>query len=68
MRTKEAIRAYLIFGKRDRIGVVAVVLLIGVIYSFPYLFAKKNEPFPAQQTSILVKAMDTLASKQQANH
>jgi competence protein ComEA len=64
MHIKEAIRAYLSFGKRDRIGVIAVVLLIGIIYALPYLFAKKNEPFPARQTSLLMKAMDTLASRQ----
>jgi competence ComEA-like helix-hairpin-helix protein len=68
MQIKKAIRGYLMYGSRDRLGIVAVVLLIGIIYSFPYLFAKKNEPFPAKQTSILVKAMDTLAVKQRPNH
>jgi competence ComEA-like helix-hairpin-helix protein len=66
MRIKESIRAYLSFGKRDRIGVIAVVLLMGLIYSLPYLFAKKNDPLQVKETSILVKAMDTLAEKQQA--
>lgn len=64
MRTKEAIRAYFVFGKRDRIGLVALVLLIGIIYTLPYLFAKGNEPFPARQMSVLAKAIDTLAAKQ----
>ena len=68
MRINEAIRAYLTFSKRDRIGVITVVLLIGIIYSFPYLFARKNEPFPAKETSMLMKAMDTLNAKQQSNH
>jgi competence protein ComEA len=67
MQIKEAIRGYLTFGKRDRIGVIAVVLLFGIIYALPHLFAKKNEPFPARQTSVLIKAMDTLATKQQPN-
>lgn len=65
MQLKRATKDYFIFGKRDRIGIIAVILLIGIIYSFPYLFAKKDEPFPAKQTSLLVKAMDTLAAKQQ---
>ncbi|HWI93927.1 MAG TPA: helix-hairpin-helix domain-containing protein [Flavisolibacter sp.] len=68
MQIKKAIRSYLTYGSRDRLGVVAVISLIGIIYSFPYLFAKKNEPFPAKQTSVLVKAMDTLVAKQQSNY
>jgi competence protein ComEA len=68
MQIKESIKAYLTFGKRDRIGVVAVILLIGIIYALPYLFSRKNEPFPAKETSMLVKAMDTLAAKQKADH
>lgn len=65
MQLNRATKDYFIFGKRDRVGIIAVILLIGIIYSFPYLFAKKDEPFPAKQTSLLVKAMDTLAAKQQ---
>lgn len=64
MQWKEAIKEYMTFGKRDRIGVIAVVSLMGIIYALPYLFGKKNEPFPAKQTNLLVKAMDTLAAKQ----
>lgn len=64
MQLKQAIKAYFTFGKRDRIGVIAVVLLIGIIYALPYLFAKKNEPFPAKETKLLAKAMDTLNAKQ----
>lgn len=60
--------AYLSFGKRDRIGIIALISLIGVIYAFPYLFAKKNKPFPAKETSVLVKAMDSLAAKKRLNH
>lgn len=67
MRIKEAIRGYLAFGKRDRIGVIAVVLLMGVIYALPYLFARKNEPFPAKQTDVLIKAMDN-TPKQKETH
>lgn len=66
-KIREFLKAYFTFGKRDRTGVLALVGLTGIIYALPYLFAKKNEPFPARQTSVLVKAMDTLAAKQQAN-
>lgn len=67
MQIKEAIKGYFTFGKRDRIGVIAVVLLIGIIYVLPYLFARKNEPFPAKQADVLVKAMDTLVAKEKDN-
>jgi competence ComEA-like helix-hairpin-helix protein len=67
MRIKDAIKGYLTFGKRDRIGVIAVVLLIGIIYALPYLFARKNEPFPVKQTDVLVKAIDTLMAKEKEN-
>ncbi|HTM91759.1 MAG TPA: helix-hairpin-helix domain-containing protein [Flavisolibacter sp.] len=67
MQIKKAVKAYLIYGKRDRIGALILVLLIGVIYAQPYLTAKKSEPFPARQTSVLMKAMDTLTSRQQTN-
>jgi competence ComEA-like helix-hairpin-helix protein len=64
MQWKKAVKEYLTFGKRDRFGVIAIVLLIGIIYALPYLFAKKDEPFPARKTSVLVKAADTLAAKE----
>jgi competence protein ComEA len=64
MRIKQDIKAFLTFGKRDRIGIIAMILLIAVVYFFPYLFAKRSEAFPAKQTSVLIKAMDTLATKQ----
>lgn len=57
-------KEYFSFGKRDRIGLLALIGLIGIIYALPYLFAKKSEPFPAKATSVLAKAIDTLASKQ----
>ncbi|MBO9682375.1 MAG: helix-hairpin-helix domain-containing protein [Flavisolibacter sp.] len=67
MQTKKAVKAYLIYGKRDRLGAIILVLLIGIIYAQPYLTAKKSEPFPVRETSVLMKAIDTLASRQQKN-
>src|SRR4029079_13493164 len=66
MQLKELIKAYLIYGKRDRIAVMIVVSIILVIYIYPYLRFGKNEEFPATATSVLVKAIDTLATKQAA--
>jgi competence protein ComEA len=67
-KLKTFFKDYFTFSKKDRVGVISLIVLIGIIYALPYLFAKKNEPFPAKQTSVLMKAMDTLATKQQANH
>lgn len=59
---KEAIKAYLSFSKRDRVGVIAVVLLIGIIYALPYFFARKSGSFHLRKTSVLSKAIDTLTA------
>ena len=65
MQFKEAIKAYLTFGKRDRLGILTIILLIGIIYSYPYVFEKKNEPFPAKETSILLRSIDTVNAGKQ---
>jgi len=64
MQFKELIKAYLVYGKRDRIAVMTVVLILLVIYIYPYLRFSKNEEFPVKPTSVLVKAIDTLESKE----
>jgi competence protein ComEA len=64
MQVKELIKAYLVYGKRDRIAVMVVVSIILIIYLYPYLRFNKNEEFPAKATSVLVKAIDTLATKE----
>lgn len=58
---------YFTFGKKNRVGVISLVCLTTIIYALPYLFSKKNQPFPAEPTSVLVKAMDTLASREEKN-
>jgi competence protein ComEA len=67
MSAREAIKAYLTFGRKDRIGIIGLVLLIATIYTLPYLLPKKSGPFPAKESSLLVAAIDTLASKQKNN-
>ena len=67
-KIKQVLAAYLNFGKRDRIGIIALISLIAMIYSLPYLFAKNNMPFPAKENSVLAKAIDTLAAKNRWNH
>jgi len=68
MQVKELIKAYLVYGKRDRIAVLTVVSMILVIYLYPYLRFSKNEEFPAKATSVLIKAIDTLAIKEGASN
>ena len=60
MQLKEVIKAYLGYGRRDHIAVTAGLVIIGVVYSLPYVFAKNENAFPAKATSVLVKAIDTL--------
>ena len=67
MPVKKLIKAYLTYGKRDRIAAMAVVLFIGIAYAYPYVIYKRNEQLPAKATSVLVKAIDTLEVKQKTN-
>lgn len=67
MRIKETARDYLSFGKRDRMGVIAVVLLIAIIYALPYLFARRKAPFPVQENPALSSAIDSLAVGKKSN-
>lgn len=64
MQLKELLKAFLGYSKKDRLGIIAIVLLMGAIYTWPYLFSKKEESFPGSELPLLVKAMDTLAERQ----
>ncbi|HEY6955315.1 MAG TPA: helix-hairpin-helix domain-containing protein [Flavisolibacter sp.] len=68
MRAKDAIKAYLSFGKKDRIGLLSLVSLIGIIYALPYLFSRKREPFPGKEASIFLAAIDTVSAKEKDKH
>src|SRR2546423_6474890 len=57
------LKEYLSFSKNDRIGLISLVILIMIIYLLPRFFAK-DQPFPLKQDSALVKAIDTLESRQ----
>jgi competence ComEA-like helix-hairpin-helix protein len=62
---KKFIKDYLIFNRRDRIGIIAVLTLGVITYLLPRLFIKKNEPFPLKQSQVLIKAIDTLNTKEE---
>jgi len=59
---KKFVSSYLSFGKRDRLGIVAVVVLVMVIVFLPEYFAKKTQSLALKPSHVLVKAIDTLAS------
>src|SRR4051812_36052202 len=61
---KEKIKNYLSFGKRDRLGILMLLFLIGVIYLLPFVLAKKSGPFPFTPNDVLRSAMDSLTEKQ----
>jgi competence protein ComEA len=65
---KKFFNEYLRFGKRDRIGIISLLLLIAIIYCLPRLFARKKEPLSLRQTDFLVKAMDTLANSRNESY
>jgi len=63
MQIKEPIKAYFQFSRRDRIGILSLILLIGIIYSLPYFFARENKAFPVEEYHALAKAADSLTDK-----
>src|SRR5690348_14334991 len=59
MWTKKYLQEFLRFNRRDRMGLIALVLLIGVIYFLPYL-GEKDLPFPVERGSRLAWIADSL--------
>jgi competence protein ComEA len=57
---KDFIKDYLTFSKRDRIGVIALLVLIGVIYALPHFFKPKSDPNFIKELPLLVKGTDSL--------
>jgi DNA uptake protein ComE-like DNA-binding protein len=64
MPVKNSIKSYLGFGRRDRIGILALVLLMGLAYSAPYLFAEKDPAGQPRQGQVLEAAMERLEARQ----
>ncbi|MDB5205691.1 MAG: helix-hairpin-helix protein [Flavisolibacter sp.] len=63
---KKFIKDYFTFGKRDRIGAfVIVAVLVGSIL-VPKLFSNTGKPMALKEDSVLVKAIDTLQTRQLA--
>src|SRR6476661_2406146 len=61
---KDFIRDYLTFGKRDRIGAIAVLFLLAVTYTLPRIFQPKPDPNFIKVLPVLVKGVDSLEKKE----
>lgn len=60
---KTFVKDYLTYSKKDRIAVLAVLFLLIVMYSLPRLFSKSPSTLALKEDSLLLKTVDTLASK-----
>jgi competence ComEA-like helix-hairpin-helix protein len=62
MFLKKFVRDYLSFSRKDRIGLLALVLLILVIYLLPQFFSQRSKTLAIKELDGLRPAMDTLLS------
>ncbi|MDQ6610281.1 MAG: helix-hairpin-helix domain-containing protein [Bacteroidota bacterium] len=63
---KSIIKEYLTFGKRDRIGLFVIVAVISGSILVPKLFSRRGMPIAITEDSVLLKAIDTLQTRQLA--
>jgi competence protein ComEA len=64
MSWKNFLKDYLSFGRQDRIGAIVFVLMMLIIVLLPVYFANTRQPLSVKPGTVLLKAMDTLASAQ----
>ncbi|HEV7332965.1 MAG TPA: helix-hairpin-helix domain-containing protein [Flavisolibacter sp.] len=64
MFPKQLLKDYLTFTKKDRIGAVLIILVIGGSLSLPRFLAPSPQPLVLHHDSSLVLAMDTLQQRQ----
>src|SRR5690349_12849246 len=64
MFLKNLIRDYLSFTKKDRIGLLALILLILVIYLLPRFFAPGSKTLAIKDLDGLKPAIDTLMDRE----
>ncbi|MFL5808026.1 MAG: ComEA family DNA-binding protein, partial [Flavisolibacter sp.] len=60
MPLKNLIREYLYFSKRDRIGILTILIIIMLVYFLPEFFPSKDNSFEVKQGSVLSMAIDSL--------
>jgi competence ComEA-like helix-hairpin-helix protein len=63
MNGKDFVKDYLQFSKKDRIGLLCLLGLVGIIFLLPRLFAKDTKELSLIEDSALAVAMDSLQSK-----
>jgi competence protein ComEA len=61
------IKDYLSFSRKDRIGILSLIVLILLVYFLPFFFSKSSQTIPIRKVSVLAKAVDSIASKQKAD-
>lgn len=61
---KKFLRDYLRFSRRDRIGIVSLLLLVLLVYFLPYFYAQYPRPFRISQSIELARALDSLQSRE----
>ncbi|MDQ3681445.1 MAG: helix-hairpin-helix domain-containing protein [Bacteroidota bacterium] len=64
MNGKDFVKDYLRFTIRDRIGILCIVGIIGIVFLLPRLFAKETKALPLIEDSVLALAIDTLQRRQ----
>lgn len=65
---KKLIHDYLYFSKRDRTGILAILIIIMLVYFLPEIFPSADKGFEVRQGSMLAAAIDTLEVREkQAN-
>ena len=60
MLLKDFVKDYLTFSKRDRVGAIALLILIAIIYALPRFFKPKPDPNFIKVLPVLVKGIDSL--------
>lgn len=67
MKWRQFISDYLRFSKKDRVGVLCLLILIIIIWLLPRLFAKDENVF-VKEDKVLLAAVDTLNKKQKPSY
>ena len=63
MIEKQFVKDYLRFTKKDRIGILCVVGLAGIVFLLPRLFAKESKELTLIEDNIFANAIDTLQGR-----
>jgi competence protein ComEA len=65
MPVKKLLRDYFSFGRKDRVGILALITLIILIYSLPLFFPPQLEELKPEETELLARAKDSLVRREE---